>query len=144
MSQHRKRLRDPRQYTLTELEELDWGPPTFNSWLVQTAHRLRKVPLKDLGAGDLRLLIGQRIGLPYLVPVALDLLATDPLIEGSYDPGDLLNAIIGIPPDFWVTYSKMASHALAIARAALDAIDASEVEQDLKAELQHFIEVRNA
>lgn len=64
--------------TLTDLEGKDWGPPTYDSHLVTECHRLRHVPLKDLGVEDLGTLIGQEIGLPYLIPVAIDLLREDP------------------------------------------------------------------
>nr|WP_095876306.1 contact-dependent growth inhibition system immunity protein [Streptomyces sp. TLI_235] len=45
------------------------------------------------GAGGLRLLIGQGVGLPHLVPLALDLLERDPAAEGGLFPGDLLDAV---------------------------------------------------
>ena len=83
-------MRDPLPYTLTELEEVDWGPASFDSWLVHSVHRLRNVPLRDLSPGDLRLLIGQRVGLRYLIPLALEVLSRDPFIDASYFPGDLL------------------------------------------------------
>ena len=58
--------------TLNELEGFEWGPPTFESALVTNIHRLRRVPLKQYRIEDLRLMIGQQIGLDYLVPPALD------------------------------------------------------------------------
>ncbi|MFZ5829109.1 MAG: contact-dependent growth inhibition system immunity protein [Planctomycetota bacterium] len=143
MSRHRKRLSEPRRYSLTELEEHDWGPPNFHSSLVQSVHRLRNVPLGELTAGDLRLLIGQRVGLRHLVPVALDILAKEPLIEGTYYPGDLLSAIIKISAEFWETTSEMTSQAVAIARAALESANTADIGPEMGAELQRFIEARS-
>jgi hypothetical protein len=143
VSQHRKRLRDPRRYTLTELEEHDWGPATFDSWLVQTAHQLRYRPLKDLTAGDLRLLIGQHIGLQYLIPLALEALAEDPLVEATFYPGDLLEVVLRVPPEFWKAHSAMASQALTIARKAHDHIDTTEVGRHASDELLRFIETQS-
>ncbi len=53
--------------TLDELEGVQWAPPTFDSALVTNIHRLRHLPLKQYRVEDLRLMIGQRIGLDYLV-----------------------------------------------------------------------------
>jgi hypothetical protein len=88
-------------HTLTTLENKDWDPPTTDSHLVTESHRLRHVPLKDLTIEDLRLLIGQEIGLPFLVPLALDRLSDNPWAEGNMYPGDLLKAVVTVPPNFW-------------------------------------------
>ncbi len=87
--------------TLTSLENKDWGPPPDGSHLVSECHRLRNVPLKDLGTEDLRLLIGQEIGLPFLIPLALERLEENPWTEGHMYPGDLLKAVATIPANFW-------------------------------------------
>src|SRR5438552_1638945 len=50
---------------------------------------------------DLRIMIGQRIGLPWLVPVALEVLEQDPLAEGDFYPGDLLGRVLSVGRDFW-------------------------------------------
>ena len=60
--------------TLEELEGNSWGEPDFASHVVVRCHELRRVPLGDLTPEDLRLLIGQDVGLEYLIPLALDLL----------------------------------------------------------------------
>jgi hypothetical protein len=48
-----------RRKTLTELEGQDWGPPTFDSHIVTTIHRLRYVPLEQFAVEDLRICIVQ-------------------------------------------------------------------------------------
>jgi hypothetical protein len=123
MTQPSRPSSDPLQFTLTELEGQDWGPPKYITGLVQSAHRLRHVPLKDLSHDEVRLLLGQDVGTAYLTPVALDLLATDPLIETSYYPGDLLRAVLAVSPDFWESSHALAERAKAIAQAALFALD---------------------
>jgi hypothetical protein len=87
--------------TLDELEGVEWGPPEFDSFLVTNVHRLRRVPLKQFRVEDLRLVIGQQVGLEYLVPIALDHLEANPLAEGDYYPGDLLAAVARVPEGFW-------------------------------------------
>jgi hypothetical protein len=87
--------------TLDQLEGIEWGPPEADTYLVRTCHRLRKVPIGEFGVEDLRIMIGQSIGLFFLVPVALDVLARDPLAEGDLYPGDLLSSVLRSDPGFW-------------------------------------------
>lgn len=86
------------------LEELDgdrWGEPDdLATGLIRDCHRLRTVPVGTLSVGDLRLLLGQRIGTDWLVPLALARLGDDPLAGESY-PGDLLNAVLGAGSNYW-------------------------------------------
>ncbi|HQU42831.1 MAG TPA: contact-dependent growth inhibition system immunity protein [Pirellulales bacterium] len=57
-----------RPNTLEELEQADWGAPTYESHLASECHRLRRIPLRELRTEDLRIMIAQQIGLLYLVP----------------------------------------------------------------------------
>lgn len=139
MARHRKRLKEPLEYSLTELEEHDWGPPTYSSSLVQSVHRLRDVPLKDLTAGDLRLLIGQKISLPYLVPCAIDALQADPFVEGTFFPGDLLKAVLEISTDFWSNYADLFQRTLQIARMLADRNEFDEILNDVRQSVQDFM-----
>ena len=50
---------------------------------------------------DIRLLIGQQIGLPYLIPMAIELLAQDILTEGDLFEGDLLTNVVSASHDYW-------------------------------------------
>lgn len=87
--------------SLRELEHSDWGEPTYDSHLVTTIHRLRRVPLCQFTVEHLRIVIGQNIGLQYLIPIALEHLGKDPLGEGDFYPGDLLKMVLTADPDFW-------------------------------------------
>ncbi|MEK5240488.1 contact-dependent growth inhibition system immunity protein [Paenibacillus sp. FSL L8-0470] len=87
--------------SLQELDGDDWGEPTFNSNLVKTVHRLRTVPLKDFTNEDLRLMIGQKFCLAYLVPIVLERLAVNEFVSGARYTGDLLCAMLDIGYDFW-------------------------------------------
>ncbi|MDP9352826.1 MAG: contact-dependent growth inhibition system immunity protein [Chloroflexota bacterium] len=90
-----------RTRTLKELEGRDWGEPEDSSYLLTTCHRLHRTPVRDFTVGELRIMIGQGIGLPWLVPLALERLEEDPLAEGDYYLGDLLGSVLGIEPRFW-------------------------------------------
>lgn len=87
--------------SLDQLENDYGGEPEFNSGLVKSCHRLRRIPVNKLTAGDLRLLIEQGIGLQYLVPVSFRFLADYPLVQGALFNGDLLKSILMIPKEFW-------------------------------------------
>jgi hypothetical protein len=87
--------------TLETLENDIWGEPEYQSTLVVDCHRLRKVPLDQFAPSDLRRMIGQGIGLDYLVPLAIDELEKDILLEAYYYPGDLLEYVKSVSIDFW-------------------------------------------
>jgi hypothetical protein len=95
--------------TLDQLEGVEWGPNTFDSYLVQTCHRLRTKPIGEFSIEDLRIMIGQNIGSMFLVPLALEKLTECPLVEGNYYKGDLLTAVLQLPATFWQQRSDLRS-----------------------------------
>lgn len=90
--------------SLQELENCDWGEPTYNSHLVATCHKLRRIPLKQFNIENLRIMIGQNIGLKFLVPLALKQLHAQPLAQGDFYPGDLLVSLLRIEKKFLRQY----------------------------------------
>ena len=93
--------------TLEELEKFEEGSERFDSALVKRTLQLRKKPIKDLTAGDQRLLIGQGIGLKSLLPRAISIIEKDPFVEAEYYPGDLLFAILTVEPCFWLEHKDL-------------------------------------
>ncbi len=91
--------------SLEELEQDYWKDYNFPTSLIARCHEYRKIPLKDLTIEQTRLLIGQNIGLKYLIPKVLVLLKKDILAEGDYYPGDLLSAVLSSDAAFW-THNK--------------------------------------
>lgn len=90
--------------SLEELENIYWGDaPKDSSSLVKKCHELRRKKLVDFEIGDLRILIGQEIGLNYLVPIALEHLMVNPFVEGDYYEGDLLQNVLKCSCDFWTS-----------------------------------------
>jgi predicted kinase len=113
-----------RSRSLEDLENDAWGdPPADATRLVRIGHQLRRKPIRELSVEDLRLLIGQQIGLSFLVPVALDVLKSDPLAEGDMYEGDLLRALLRVDSSFWAQHPQLAEHARAIANAVSDRPD---------------------
>jgi hypothetical protein len=90
-----------REKSLENLEKDYWGKPDYESHLVKTFHQLRKKPLKEFEIEDLRIMIGQNIGLKFLIPLALEKLRQDILAEGDYYEGDLLKAVLTSEKEFW-------------------------------------------
>jgi hypothetical protein len=93
--------------SIEELEGVVWPEPEYNSHLVMTCHALRKVPLHGLTAENIRMLIAQKIGLEFIVPMAMDYLEENPWGSGSFYDGDLLENVLKIDFAFWREHSDM-------------------------------------
>ena len=72
-----------------------------DSYLVVTCNNLHKKQLKDFDIEDLRIMIGQDIGLRYLTPKAILELEKNILAEGDCYEGDLLKSVLTSDPKFW-------------------------------------------
>lgn len=103
----RSRKRDrtrTRDRSLEELEHDYWPDPSGDTTrLIRTAYALRRKPTGELTVEDLRLLIRQDVGLPFLLPLALEILRLDPMAEGHMYEGDLLAAVLSRSPETWTT-----------------------------------------
>ncbi|MFE1862182.1 contact-dependent growth inhibition system immunity protein [Streptomyces anandii] len=99
--------------SIEELEGDRWPePPEDSTSLVRGVHALRRRPIKALGVEDLRRLIGQDVGLRWLLPVALDILrktAPDEAVTGWYDD-DLLSAVLTRKESVWRSAPELATH----------------------------------
>jgi len=90
-----------RRKTLDNLEKENWPHFDSDSRLIRRTKELRKIPLDTYTTEDLRLMIGQQFSLDYLIPLALETLATDLFAEGTYFEGDLLKNVLVVKTDFW-------------------------------------------
>jgi hypothetical protein len=81
---------------------------------VTDAHRLRKKPLREFTPEDLRLMLGQQISLPILMPMALDVPETDPFAGGDMSPGSLLFHALRVDRHFWQRHPDLWSRLDAI------------------------------
>jgi hypothetical protein len=89
--------------TIQQIEGLDWGDPPFDSsTLVRRCMALRRKPLDRFTAEDLRIMLGQGESVPIVLPLAVDLLANNPLAEGDFYPGDLLTTVLKLPSSTWM------------------------------------------
>ncbi|WP_442805587.1 contact-dependent growth inhibition system immunity protein [Streptomyces sp. NBC_00385] len=72
-----------------------------------TAHALRSKPVGTLTVEDPRLLIGQDVGLPVLLALAVEVLRDNPLAAGDMYEGDLLRAVLARSPAVWSAYPDL-------------------------------------
>lgn len=91
-----------RQKSIENLERDFWGlSPKDSTPLVDKVYRLRTVQIEKLEQKDIRLLIGQNVGLKFLIPVALDILRDNIFVDTELFEGDLLKSVITIDNNFW-------------------------------------------
>jgi hypothetical protein len=112
-----------RYKSLQNLEKrLGDDSTAWPSYLVKRSSELIKTPLNEFTTEDLRLMIGQEIGLPYLVPLAIEKLTENLFAEGDYYPGDLLAMLLKIKPAFWRENQQLYSAVSALTASRLDEI----------------------
>ena len=76
-------------------------PPEYESHLVKRCFELSNKKLKYFSPEDLRIMIGQSIGLEYLVPMAIEILREEPFIEADFYEGDLFLNVLKVEKTFW-------------------------------------------
>lgn len=93
---------DESKRTLDTVDPPAWGPaPPDATFLITRCHELRTKPLRDFTAEDLRIMIGQQVALGRLVPLALDRLRPDSLVEDDDYPTDLMASVLRVDTAFW-------------------------------------------
>ena len=91
-----------RNKTIQSLDQKDYGDPNHAPTpMVKRCLELCRTPLNEFAVEDVRLMIGQEFSLKYFVPLAIEFITRDILVEGEYYPGDLLTNILQIDPSFW-------------------------------------------
>ncbi|MCE7008255.1 hypothetical protein LWC34_36385 [Kibdelosporangium philippinense] len=91
-----------KKLSLEQIENNAWGEaPADATGLMRTVYNLRGKPIGELEPGDIRTLLSQQEGIKILLPAALDLLESEPLMDASYYAGDLLAAVLRLPQSHW-------------------------------------------
>ncbi|WP_326794010.1 contact-dependent growth inhibition system immunity protein (plasmid) [Streptomyces sp. NBC_00841] len=123
-----------RDRSLEELECARWPAPSADdTYLVTTAHALRCRPIGELTVEDMRLLIGQDIGLPYLLPLAVEVLRENPMAEGDMYEGDLLSAVLTRNPSVLAKFPELGRE-LRVIVSKLTGLS-----PDLQQKVEHFL-----
>lgn len=66
----------------------------LDTYVVMNVRRLWSIPIGAFTVEDLRIVIGQRICLPWLFPIAIEKLEANPLLEARHYEGDLLASML--------------------------------------------------
>ncbi|MCX4511495.1 contact-dependent growth inhibition system immunity protein [Streptomyces sp. NBC_01619] len=123
-----------RQRSLEELEGHRWPePPPDATGLVKAVHALRALPIGSLTVEELRRLIGQNVGVPFLLPLALESLRkTAPAqAEGGFYDDDLLSAVLTVNPAAWTRSPQFAQELKCIVASLRDV--SPYIESDIQA-----------
>jgi len=125
--------------TIEEIEgvrEPDPGPDA--TFLVRRCVTLRRKPLSEFSTEDLRIMLGQQIAVPTLLPMAVAVLANNPLAEGDYYPGDLLHTVIRLPDKEWHGAERHRERLVAVLRET-SLLNEDYVDADLRRAVAAFI-----
>lgn len=112
-----------RHMTINQLERYTLPEPRLDSYVASTCHRLRNKPVAEFTTEDLRFMIGQEVGLEWLLPIALEQLEHDPFVEGDLYPGDLLVSVLRIRGGYWQGRAALRSRVESMLRTLQNAPD---------------------
>lgn len=87
--------------SIEELENSYWEDSDFDSYVVRTVQTARKKPLSELTDEEIRVLVSQKVGLKYVLPMAVAILKRNPLTEASLYEGDLLECMLRLSSSDW-------------------------------------------
>lgn len=82
-------------------------------------------------------MLSQQIAVPILLPMAVAVLADDPLAEGDYYPGDLLYAVLRLPSPHWDDASRERDRLTEVLRAT--PLPTDDVYDDLRRAVAAFL-----
>lgn len=87
--------------SIEELENSYWEDSDFDSYVVRTVQAARKKPLSELSNEEIRVLTGQKVGLKYVLSMAVAILKRNPLANVRLYEGDLLSCVLRLSPSDW-------------------------------------------
>lgn len=116
--------------SLDSLEKTSWGNTPDESYLMTTVQRLRSLPLNEFEIEDLRIMIGQNIGLQFLIPLAIEQLKNNLLAEGDYYEGDLLQMVLTTDENYWISNRDNWQTVKSIIEDQLETLDANKIKFD--------------
>lgn len=125
---------------LNELEGIVWRKPEYSSHLVIRCHELRVKKLSDYDIEDLRLMIGQNIGMDYLIPLAIQKLKEDIFAEGDFYEGDLLQNVLCTKCEFWIKHPEYVPEINDIIAEALEKLPNLDTIESIRTSILNAIE----
>jgi hypothetical protein len=95
------------------------GPALGDEYPLAAWYRaVREVPLEELTVEDISKAVRQNVHLENVVPLALRLLASEPLAGEMYD-GELLASLKAVPAQYWLQHQDERRSLQGVAEAAL-------------------------
>jgi len=116
----RHRIRPILEKSVDELVGYSMRRP-FASGMSEDIAVARRLPIRELSANQLRLLIQNGEAVGYLLPLALDDLERDPLVEALLFRGDLLEAVLRAEIH-WLEHSELKTRVRVVVERALAAL----------------------
>lgn len=116
--------------SIEELEDSYWQDCGLDTYVVRTGQAARKKPLSQLTNEEVRLLIGQRIGLKYVIPLAVSIVSAEPFIEVTFYEGDLLGELLQLSEADWKDDPEELESFMAVVRENISAIRTREYVKD--------------
>jgi hypothetical protein len=121
--------------TLEELEHEQWVESADDTTLISRCLTLRRKPIGEFSIEDLRVMIGQNIGLRYLIPLALERLEKRPFVGGDFYRGDLLGVVLAADRVFWLQSPTELAKAQDLAAKALTRLRKLRTTDDIRRHL---------
>lgn len=103
-----------------------WPEPENPTYLVRSVHEARQRPLSELDAEQVRVLLSQEVDVEAVMPLALEMLARDPMLEGDYYPGAVLKAALTQQHDYWQAHPVQKNALLEVCEQLDDTEDVHE------------------
>lgn len=126
--------------SVEQIEDDDWGdPPVDSTYLIRTIHEVRRKPIGLFTAEDLRIMLGQQVGVEILAPRALSRLEQNPLLEGDFYPGDVLVSVIRLPESYWRAHPGELVRILRVIKALRELDDPDAQDEDLEKDIEEFL-----
>jgi hypothetical protein len=95
----------------------------FPNSMVKRVGKLRSIPLQELEPDDVRFLITQNVGLTFLVPLAIEKLKFNPMLQTLYYPGDMLLTLTKVDAAFWDSNGSIKEGFVALLKAAKEYVE---------------------
>jgi hypothetical protein len=128
--------------SLEEIENDRWDPPSFPSGLIIRCYEARKKPIRDLKACEIASLISQDISRDIIVPIAIDIITTNPWVSGDFYDGELLVSLISDMNAYWTRHPDQLEKVVGLIKVALKTTEQDEDKCDIRQKLQSFIDCR--
>lgn len=140
---HKAKLKVIDQSKSIEALENDyWVDFKFPTGLVERCFKYRKIPIRELSIEQLRMLIGQNIGVKYIFTRAYEILRKDILAEGDLYPGDLLTAVLNIKGSFFESNPEFQTQLVTLLKekkVSIEARNQSNEHRQILRSIDHFL-----